>query len=231
MQQATSALSAAPTRRIETWIPTANPFCLPKPPDWFLDELYAYDEMLRIFASVYEERYQIMRKTTTSPPWTRVIENKPDTAIAVHHKLWPVLRIIPFQSLGFSWARALLVVKEHDQQRFSSGMAVARHLEAREERAAQVLAATQADEADQRAADFYKTMRTLTGGRTSLAFRRPEGAGFGKMARRRPAPRRAYRPEGAGAGAMFVGRSAGVMEARSRGEHLTPRGPLIISGR
>lgn len=196
--------TAAQARPVENFIFTVSPFCLPQPPAWFLDELYAQDPMLRIFASLDQPLYRIMRVMTTSQPWTTFLEHKPDTGIAKRFGLYPVTSVNPSALLGFSWARVLLDLQERDQWKFRNAGVCMGRIEGAEERAEQRLIASQMDEADQRAIDMYRAYRGMTGSRTSLAYRTPEGAGKGRSSAR--GPTRAYRPQGAGSGALFTGR-------------------------
>lgn len=193
----------APTRAVENWIPTSNPFCLPEPPAWFKDELYAFDPELRIFPSTNEPVYRVMRTVRVMPPWTVFMQTKPDTAVAIAHRLTPVTSVLPQAVLGFSWARVLLHLAEHDQHQFDNAEAVTRQVEGFEERQERRIQVGQADEADARAIDFYRAYRGMDGSRVSLAHVKPEGARTRRVGRRK-----AYRPVGAGAGAFFTGRGA-----------------------
>lgn len=206
--------TAATARPVENFIYTPSPYALQKPPAWFLDELYAHDPQLRIFASLDQPLYRVMRVMTTSQPWTTFLEHKPDTAIAKRFNLYPVTSVNPSVLLGFSWARVLLDLQERDQWQFRNAGVVAGRIEGAEERAELRMIAAQSDEADQRAADFYRTIRGVTGSRTSLAFHTPDGV-FRKSPSAR-APRRAYRPQGAGAGAFFTGRQRGPIVSAVR---------------
>ena len=206
-------------RTVENHIPTVSPYCLPKPPAWFLDELFAYDSELRIFASTNEPLYRIMRHVRTSQPWTVFLKEKPDTAIAARFNLYPVTSVNPSALLGFSWGRVLLDLQERDQWNFENSAAVTRHVEGFEERSEQRLITGQLDEADQRAIDMYRAYRGMNGERTSLAYRAPDGARTKNPSAR---PRPAYRPRNAGAGAFFTGRGLGAAALRDR-----PQGRLI----
>jgi len=194
----------AGARRTENYIPTVSPYSLPKPADWFLDELYAFDPALRIFPSLDQPLYRIMRVMTTSQPWTVFMDKKPDTAIAVRFNLYPVTSVNPSTLLGFSWGRVLLDLQERDQWRFKNAGAVTRQLEGHEVAAEQRLIAGQADEADMRSIDMYRAYQGMNGSRTSLAYATPDGARSKSLSGR---PRRAYRPQNAGAGAFFTGRT------------------------
>lgn len=194
----------AGARRVENYIPTVSPYSLPKPADWFLDELFAFDPELRIFPSLDQPLYRIMRVMHTSQPWTVFMEKKPDTQIAIRFNLYPVTSVNPSTLLGFSWGRVLLDLQERDQWQFKNSRAVASHIEGAEDRAEASVIAGQIDEADMRSIDMYRAYQGMNGSRTSLAHRTPDGA-VGKVLK--GPPRRAYRPQNAGAGAFFTGRT------------------------
>jgi hypothetical protein len=200
----------APRRAIENYIWTSNPFGLAQPPDWFLDQMFAYDPELRIFPSMFEPFYRIMRKVHTAQPWTKFIAHKPDTAIAVAHKLWPVMSIIPQTILGFSWGRVLMEIAERDQQRFANPGAVADHLEGHEQGAIDRIDRDIASETDARSGDFFRAFQNLSGQRISMAYNAPDGVGSVKLINgpSRTKPRRAYRPSGgvSSSRAFFTGR-------------------------
>ena len=203
----------AARRTVENFIPTVSPYALAKPPDWFLDELAAYDPELRIFASLTDPLYRVMRHVRTSQPWTVFLKEKPDTGIAVRFGLYPVTSVNPQAILGFSWGRVLLHLQEHDQAQFPNADAVTRQLEGFEALSDRRIQSTQDDEADMRAIDLYRAYKGMNGERVSLAYRKPDGAGPSSQAGR---PRRVYRPQNAGAGAFFTGRQAGAVQSAGR---------------
>jgi hypothetical protein len=202
----------SPRRYVENYIWTSNPFGLAKPPDWFLDQMFAYDAELRIFPSMNEPVYRIMRQVRTAQPWTKFIAEKPDTAVAIAHRLHPVMSILPQTILGFSWGRVLLELAERDQSRIGSTQDVINHIEGREAQAEARIHSAQMNETDARAGDMYRAMKSISGESVSLAYRAPEGVGGIRRATspsRKPL-RQAYRPSGSGAGAFFTGRGAGL---------------------
>lgn len=208
-----------PRRTIENYIWTSNPFGLAKPPDWFLDQMFAYDPELRIFPSTFEPFYRVMRRVSSSQPWTKFIAHKPDTAIAVAHKLYPVMSVIPQTLLGFSWGRVLMELAERDQQRFANPDAVERRKQdiddAREASTNRAIAG----ELDARNGDFYRAYKFISGERVSLAHSASDGIGGARSHRaspRSPRPRKAYRPTGGGAGAIWTGRGAGPQPKHGR---------------
>lgn len=205
--------NAASRRRVENFIYTVSPYALQKPADWFLDELYAFDPQLRIFASLDQPLYRIMRVMTVSAPWQVAVKDKPDTQIAIRFGLYPVTSVNPSALAGFSWGRVLLDLQERDQWQFKDAAAVTRRVEGAEDAAGQRIITGQLDEADMRSIDMYRAYKGMNGERTSLAYRTPDGARTSSSAR----PRRAYRPQNAGTGAFFTGRQQGAVSSAGRG--------------
>lgn len=201
-------MSDTPRRAIENFIWTSNPFGLATPPAWFLDQMFAYDPELRIFPSTFEPFYRIMRRTRQSQPWTTFLEHKPDTAIAVAHKLWPVMSVLPQAIAGFSWGRVLVEIAERDQQRFANPDAVERRKQEMDDEIARSTDRQIEAEIDARSGDAYRAYKYLNGERVSLAHRTPDGVGGIRKINgsSRKTPRAAYRPAASGSGAFFTGR-------------------------
>lgn len=201
-------MTEAPRRAIENFIWTSNPFGLATPPDWFLDQMFAYDPELRIFPSTFEPFYRIMRRTRASQPWTTFLAHKPDTAVAIAHKLWPVMSVLPQALAGFSWGRVLIEIAERDQQRFANADAVERRKQSFDDAAERSMNNAIEAEIDARSGDAYRAYKFLNGERVSLAHRTPDGVGGIRKIHgsSRKSPRKAYRPSDAGAGAFFTGR-------------------------
>ena len=185
------------------FLPTTNPFALATPPAWFLAALAAYDPALVIFPSTHQPLYRVGRRGRYGTGLLRGLAAAPDSAIYVAHRLWPWKSILP-ESLGMTWARVLNDLPLFDTQRVDDPGAALDALEAED---AQAIQRAQEDEADQRAAAFYRTLGLVTGSRVG-GGRRPEGAGYRKLGPTKPRGRRprVYRPSGAGTGALFVGR-------------------------
>lgn len=204
----------AARRTTENYIYTPSPYALQKPAEWFLDELFAYDPELRIFASLDQPLYRIMRRTRNSQPWTVFLKDKPDTAIAIRFGLYPVTSVNPSALAGFSWARVLLDLQERDQWKFRNAGDVVRQVEGADDAREQRIITEQLSEVDARAGDMYRAYKNMNGERVSLAYRTPDGVTRQSPSAR--APRRAYRPQGAGAGAFFTGRQRGPIVSAVR---------------
>jgi hypothetical protein len=185
------------------WIHTSNPFSLRTPPDWFLARLAAYDSELRIFASIKEPVYRMGRVGRNGHGLLNVLNGVPDTAIYVAHRCWPWKSVLP-ESLGMQWARVLAELPDYDTQRFADPGETLDEAEAKIERE---LDARIADEADQRAADMYRTMGVIDGFRVGSG-KRHEGAGYRKTGntKTRAPRRRDLRPSFDGPGGVWTGR-------------------------
>lgn len=187
---------------MRNFIQTSNPFGLAPPPQWFLQQLHAYDPELVIFPSTSSPLYQMGRRGRNGGVLGKPNPKIPDTLVFHANGVWPWKAVMP-QEIGFGWGRVLAQLPEYDTQRFSDPGA---QLDSIEEKAERELDARIADEADQRAKAMWGTLGLIEGSRVGSGSR-PEGAGYDKLGRKpRARRRRVYRPTGAGAGAMFVGR-------------------------
>ena len=149
------------------YIRTSNPFNLQEPPKFFLDQLEAYDADLVVFPSTHEPVYRLARRKTHTLDVYKFMENYPDTAVFVAHKLAFFKSILP-TSLDMSWERVLMELPEFDQWRFKNADAVADHLDAREAAAEKRLDAEIADGASQIAAPWYRVMDKTRGSRIHM---------------------------------------------------------------
>lgn len=185
------------------FVPTTNPFALATPPTWFLASLHAYDPQLVIFPSTHEPLYRMGRRGRYGFGLLATLASMPDSRVYQQQKLWPWKSILP-SGLGMTWGRVLRDLPNFDTQRYEDPAGTLDALEAGEDEA---LDRAIADEADQRAAAFYRTAQLIGGSRVGAGVR-PEGAGYrplGPKTRRARRPR-PYRPVGSGPGAIFVGR-------------------------
>jgi hypothetical protein len=185
------------------YVETINPFGLARPPAWFLRQLLAYDALLRVFPSTCKPVYQVGRQGRHGGALTRPNPKLPDTIVFAAHGIWPWKEVMP-QTIGFGWQKVLDDLPDYDTQRFRDPAGTLDANEAQRERELELRIA---DEAEQRGADFYRTLQLIDGQRVGSGAR-PEGAGYTPVPGMKPRARRrrAYRPVGAGAGAMFVGR-------------------------
>lgn len=182
---------------------TENPFNLAPPPAWFLTALRAYDAALVLFPSVKEPLYRMGRYGRYGHGLLSALQNNPDTAIFVAHRIWPWKSILP-QALGADWNRILLEIPNYDTQQFRDPGA---QIDAVEDAAESAETRRMLDVLDAMNGDTYRTMKLMTGQRVGAGIR-PEGAGYRSLPGTTPGGRRRppYRPLGAGAGAIYVGR-------------------------
>lgn len=184
------------------YIPTSNPFSLAPPPAWFLAQLAAYDSDLVIFPSTCRPVFNIGRYGRYGGTLGRPNPKLPDTIVFSRYGIHPWKELMP-QEIGFGWGRVLVQLPEYDTQRFRDPAA---QLDSVEDAAERDLDNRIADEADQRAADMYRTLSLIGGSRVGSGSR-PEGAGYNPLGKKpRGRRRRVYRPLDAGSGAIFVGR-------------------------
>lgn len=153
----------------------ANPFNLVGPPDWFLDQLAAYDDQLVIFASQQEGVYRIARKHQgRSPRIFTFLQDKPDTKVYVAHNLVPVTSVLPPPLV--QWGPTIINdLAEKDIQRVGGWQAAARILEDREDTNDRRLNANIRDDADHLARFAWKALKWRTGQTIDLGSRKTAG--------------------------------------------------------
>jgi len=174
-----------------------NPFNLVGPPDWFLDQLAAYDDQLVIFPSQEEAVYRIARKHQgRSPRIFNFLAERPDTKQYVAHNLVPVTSVLPPPLV--QWGPVIINdLAEKDIQRVGGWKEAARLLEDREDTQERRLNANIRDDADHLARFAWKALKWRTGQTVDLGARKAEGARSRTPTRRRQF---AYRPNAEGAG-------------------------------
>lgn len=181
------------------YIETANPFSLARPPQWFLDKLFAYDPKFIIFPSVKHGYYCTGRRGRYEHGLNRVIPGAPDSEIYVREKAWPWKPILPegFHTTG--WAGILLAIPEFDTQRY--GNDPGKELDELEDARDAAIDATIADNADRIAQASWGQYQLETGARVGPGQRARHNT---KSAPRR---RRSRRPVTQGQpGALWLGR-------------------------
>lgn len=161
-----------------------NPFNLVGPPDWFLDQLAAYDDQLVIFPSQEEGVYRIARKHQGKTPRIFTFLNtRPDTKTYVAHNLVPVTSVLPPPLV--QWGPVIINdLAERDIQRVGGWQAAARILEDRDETKERRLQQSIREDADELAGFAWRAMKWRTGQTIDLGGRKPEGARSRTRARR-----------------------------------------------
>lgn len=151
---------------------TPNPWNLTAPPQWFLDEMRAYDAELVIFPSAEEACYRFARRAKVHPAVMTALKNRPDTKTYWEHGLVPVTSLPQFEP----WSpRILFELAEKDIQRIGGADKAADILDGYDERVEQAMRAETADGADLRAIDMYREHKYATGQRVSLGLKTFEG--------------------------------------------------------
>jgi hypothetical protein len=79
---------------MRNYIRTSNPFSIAAPPAWFLQQLYVFDPMLVLFASLESPCYQVARRLSQHR-YCKPSERHPDTTVFALHNLHPVGRLLP----------------------------------------------------------------------------------------------------------------------------------------
>lgn len=174
-----------------------NPFNLAGPPDWFLDDLAAYDDQLVIFPSQEDGTYRVARKHQgRTPPVYTFLKDRPDTKTYVAHRLIPITSILPPPLV--QWGPVIINdLAERDIQRAGGWQEACRLLEDAEDTKEARLNRNIRDDADELARFAWKAIKWRTGQTLDLGARKPEGARSRTPVRRRQF---AYRPTAAGAG-------------------------------
>lgn len=187
------------------WLNEPNPFNLAVPPDWFLDDLAAYDPDLRLFPSQQIGVFRVGRVVPGHlPPVFTFLQSQPDTKVYVKHRLVPVTSLVPTPFV--QWGPVIINdLAEHDIRAIGGWQEASRLIEDREESAERKRDRDVADEASVRARTAWRAIKWRSGQTIDLGAKL-----VGHDSRNAPRSRRsAYRPLGFDAGtAVFVGRAS-----------------------
>ncbi len=158
-----------------------NPFQLTPPPLWWLRDMALFDSKLVIFPSQKRMTFILARRATRtkgeSPHDVKGVTQNPDTLIMATNRLVRVCEILP----GVIWdQRVFQKLAAHDIERQGGAAEVANKLDAMDARKAAVIQADQENEVTARAADGYKALQYVTGGRISLTPAGKHGRGAHK---------------------------------------------------
>lgn len=145
-----------------------NPWNLAPPPQWFLDEMRAYDAELVIFPSAEEACYRFARRAKVHPAVMQALKNRPDTKTYWEHRLVPVTSLPQFEP----WSpRILFELAERDIQRVGGGDAAADILDAHEAQKEQAERITMSDTLDRISKDAYVDFTVDAGTRNARKTR------------------------------------------------------------
>lgn len=154
-----------------------NPYCLPKPPQWWLREMKLFDDRLVIFPSQKRATFMLARKAFRSQgepltpdrmklgPDNLVVPQNPDTVFMHFNRLVKVCEIMP----GVKWdMRVFHKLAAHDIQRLGGATEVANKLDAMDEQKRARIDRDQDAELDARSHDAYKAYKFAIGERVSM---------------------------------------------------------------
>ena len=169
-------LSSGQVQRGVNWIPGKNPFQLLAPPNWFLDDLWVFDDQLVIVPSQVQAVYRITRRTRRSAGLRRIatlaqgMDIHPDTKLMADQRLVPVATLAP--TLGWS-SQILVELARRDVWRAGGPKAAADILDAQDKAREQSIDAKCVDELTERVNRSYESYRYRTGQRLSLTTPEP----------------------------------------------------------
>lgn len=163
---------------MNNWLHGApNPFQTVVPPNWWLRELWLFDDKLVIFPSQKRNTLILARRARISKGEplhdAKGVTQNPDTLLMHRHRLLRVTEIMP----GVIWdMRVFRWLANHDIHRLGGATAVSDRLEAMDAKKAQSIRDAQNDELHNRSSDAYKAYKFKIGERISLAPN-PHGRG------------------------------------------------------
>lgn len=155
------------------WIEDRNRFGLAKPPDYFLQRLLDYDNMLVVIPSRQQALYRLARRVQFTPGIgaLAVLSREADTAMMHTHGLVPVTTIVRFGGSNF-WDAESVIQKLKDRDIWEHGGAekVAELMDAAEAADRQRLLESTRDNMRQRAKDGWNSLQARTGSRNKTAY-------------------------------------------------------------
>lgn len=155
------------------WIADRNPFGLSKPPDYFLQRLLDYDNMLVVIPSRQQPLYRLARRVqfTVGIGPIAVLSNEADTAMMATHGIVPVTTIVRFGGTNY-WDAETVIQKLRDRDIWAHGGAdkVVELMDAAEEADRQRILDSTRDNLRQRAKDGWNSLQARTGSRNKTAY-------------------------------------------------------------
>lgn len=155
------------------YLRTTNPFSLVPPPNWWLDEMRAFDDQLVIFPSAENAHFRLARKMTKTSallsahlPQVKDFSPSPDTITMSAFHLVPVTTVL--SGPGGMWTSYTFIeLAERDVWRHGGADKVADRLEAREAAQRAKDRDNAIGEVDQMAHAMYHSYSRRTGSRVS----------------------------------------------------------------
>ena len=170
---ATAAFGRTPPHN---YIAYPNPFGLSRPPQWWLNELWLFDNRLVILPGQKRMTYLLARRAIRSAG-ERLhdvpgLPQHPDTVLLHQQRCVRVCELAP----GLTWdMRIFQKLAAHDIQRLGGPRAVADRLDAMDAKKAETIQRDEDTELTARASDGYKSYKMRIGERLSLVKTQPPG--------------------------------------------------------
>lgn len=168
---------------VANWLPDRNPYCLPKPPTWWLQLLADQDAALVVFPSRLSARYILARRRSASlgmPALVKVdndllkITAQGDGDVLADNALVAVANIV---NPSGNWTTDIFrQLRARDIWAAGGADAYTDRIELAEGQLAAKKRADMIDDIDQRAIDSYKSLQARTGQRNQRA-----GSGAAKI--------------------------------------------------
>lgn len=160
------SVNAANGRIVVNWLGhIPNPFGLRVPPEWFLQELAAFDDQLVLYPSQEAYFYRLTRRRRLSPGLSPALSWGKDSAVCVTEGLIPVTSFggnITFSAHIFQWLR------DRDQWQFRDPGQIADRLDEFDRQHERQTTTDMDAENTARARSMYHTYKTRVGERVSL---------------------------------------------------------------
>lgn len=160
------------------YLQTSNPFCLPRPPAWWLRALADFDQALVVFPSVIQRIYILGRRrgftnraavqplVTLNNNLVRMTAGLDGDVLATHNLVY-VDKIIGWGV----WTNAIFnQLRARDTWRVGGGAAYADLVEQQEAQERLKRHATRSADWDHRMNDFYRSWQARTGQRTKVTI-------------------------------------------------------------
>lgn len=165
------------SRATLNWIPDSNRFGLPKPPGWFLQQMWDMDSALVILPSRIGQRYVLARRRELSlrvPLLVKTSAKLLDDTRGSDGDMLAANNLVHVDTIGGyvrgTWSSHLLqALKERDMWDAGGADAYVDRLEAQEAAVAAQNDKTVLDNIDHRARDAWKSYQARTGARTRVA--------------------------------------------------------------
>lgn len=142
----------------QNWHASRNPWKLPQPPVWFLQQLYDRDPQLVVFPGVQANVYRLARRSRMVNAIREFVQDTELQAMINQHCI-PVTTILPTTN----WVGIFQWLDDHDTWKAGGADKFVDRLESREQDAQDALERNAREEAEQRAVSGYHALLNRTG--------------------------------------------------------------------